>query len=242
MNPDPITVRDLAQELAVSPKTVRAWMRLQHWRSSVELGQPWLLAPEQSDLVRAHFGDETNDPGLGVAVVSGADPLPDLTVEQLLTSYRHVLMSLRARGLVRTSNAPIGDLAEYCAAIVYDGLLAPNSEKSYDLIAEDGRRIQVKVRLIRPDTNRAAVFSPIRSFDFDAGLFLIVDDEAGDVEMARELTVDDIREHGQHREHTNGLVMRVSQIRSKGLGVDLTAEFSAAWREMLALSGGNREL
>lgn len=206
-------------------------MRLQNWRSSVEQGQPWLLTPEQSDLVRGRFGEEPNDStGVGRPI---DDPLPDQTVAELLTSYRNILLSLRARGLVRTSNAPIGDLAEYCAAIVYDGLLAPNSEKSYDLIAEDGRRIQVKVRLLRPDTSRAAVFSPIRSFDFHGGLFLIVDDQAGDVKTARELTVQEIRDHGKHRDHTNGLVMRTSQISAKGLGIDLTAEFSAAWREML---------
>lgn len=166
--------------------------------------------------------------------------MPDVTVAGLLTSYRNILLSLRDRGLVRTSNAPIGDLAEYCAAIVYDGLLAPNSEKSYDLIAEDGRRIQVKVRLLRPDTSRAAVFSPIRSFDFDGGLFLIVDDQAGDVKTARELTVKEIRDHGKHRDHTNGLVIRMSQISTNGLGIDLTAQFSAAWWEMLVLPGAER--
>jgi hypothetical protein len=124
-------------------------------------------------------------------------------------------------------------LAEYCAAVVYDGLLAPNSEKSYDLVAEDGRRVQVKVRLIRPDTSKAAVFSPIRSFDFDAGLFLLVGDELGEVEVARELTALEIQEHGKHRTHTNGVVLRIGQIRSLAVGVDMTEQFQVAWRYLL---------
>ena len=208
-------------------------MRHQGWRSLVEFGQPWILSPEQEAQLRGKFGGvvDLTEPALGEA--TGIDPLSGLTVGELLTSYRNILGSLRVRGLVRTNNAPIGDLAEYCAAVVYDGLLAPNSEKSYDLVAEDGRRIQVKVRLIRPGTSKAAVFSPIRSFDFDACLFLLVDDDAGDVEIARELTAAEVREHGKHREHTNGVVLRVGQARSLGVGSDLTEEFRATWRDLL---------
>lgn len=227
------TVRELADELGVSPKTVRAWMRRQGWRSLVEFGQPWILSPEQEAHLRGKFGGVAYLSRPASVEATGTDPLPGLTVGELLTSYRNILSSLRVRALVRTNNAPIGDLAEYCAAVVYDGLLAPNSEKSYDLVAEDGRRIQVKVRLIRPGTSKAAVFSPIRSFDFDACLFLLVDDDAGDVEIARELTAAEVREHGKHREHTNGVVLRVGQARSLGVGNDLTEEFRATWRDLL---------
>ncbi len=229
-----ISVRDLADELSTSPKTIRAWMRLQNWRTLVELGQPWLLTREQVEQIRERFADGNSQETVLVPRINSDDPLPGLTVAELLTSYRNVLASLRARGLVRTNNAPTGDLAEYCAAVVYDGLLAPNSEKSHDLVAEDGRRIQVKVRLIRPGTSKAAVFSPIRSFDFHAALFLLIDDEAGEVEIARELSAAEVREHGRHREHTNGVVLRIGQARSLKVGTDLTEQFRVAWREMLA--------
>ncbi len=212
---------------------MRAWMRRQGWRSLVEHGQTWLLTPEQATKLRDRFGTNEGD-ARAAPEPDGDDPLPQLTVADLMASYRNVLASLRSRGLVRTNNAPIGDLAEYCAAVVYDGLLAPNSEKSYDLVAEDGRRIQVKVRLIRPGTSKAAVFSPIRSFDFNACLFLLVDDEGGDVELARELSVDEVHEHGRHREHTNGTVLRIGQLRTLAGGVDLTERFREAWHEILA--------
>ena len=225
----PVSVRELAAELGAHPKTMRAWMRRQGWRSAVERGQPWLITPEQAaDLRRRFSGDEVEPPALT------DDPLPDLTVGDLLDKYRSILTSLRSRGLVRTNNAPIGDLAEYCAAVVYDGLLAPNSEKSYDLVAEDGRRIQVKVRLIRPTTSQSAVFSPIRSFDFDSCVFLLVDDDAGEVITARELSADEVRSYGRHRAHTNGVVLRIGQLRGAAVaGVDLTEEFRTAWRDLM---------
>lgn len=54
---------------------------------------------------------------------AGRDELAEITVGQLLIRYAETLAGLRHRRLVRTNNAPTGDLAEYCAAIVYDGLV-----------------------------------------------------------------------------------------------------------------------
>lgn len=233
VNPAALSVRELAHELGVFPTTMRAWMRRQGWRSLVDHGQPWLLNPDQAAQLRGRFGGSGASRVPVVPDAPDIDPLSELTVGELLASYRNVLASLRSRGLVRTNNAPIGDLAEYCAAVVYDGLLAPNSAKSFDLVAEDGRRIQVKVRLVRPDTSRSAVFSPIRSFGFDACLFLLVDDEASEVELARELSVEEVREHGSFRKHTNGVVLRIGQVRTLDQCVELTEQFREAWREIL---------
>ncbi|WP_146243994.1 DUF6998 domain-containing protein [Curtobacterium sp. MCBD17_013] len=164
-----------------------------------------------------------------------ATPLARLNVGDLLDTYTNVLAELRTRHLIRTNNAPIGDPAEFCAAIVYDGLLAPNSEKSYDLTAADGRKVQVKVRLVRPGMASGAVFSPLRSFDFDICAFLVIDNEAGEVVAAREWTPVEVREHGSFKKYTNGTVVTVSQVRSsKARGLDRTADFDVAWRELLS--------
>ncbi|UJW36924.1 hypothetical protein L3Q67_44990 (plasmid) [Saccharothrix sp. AJ9571] len=74
------------------------------------------------------------------------------------------LQELRERGVVRT-RAPLGDYAEYLAMRVYGGELAANSGKSYDLLAADGRRVQVKARTVGAATRAGAVFSAFRSFD-----------------------------------------------------------------------------
>jgi hypothetical protein len=43
----------------------------------------------------------------------------------MLTVYTSMFVEFRRRGLIRTNNAPIGNLAEYASALYYDGQLAP---------------------------------------------------------------------------------------------------------------------
>ena len=245
------SVPELAAQIGADPKRVREWMRAQGWRHPAEAGQPWALTGEQVAILTARFSENTEASSAGSIVIepastpvagdvddiAGADetPLAHLSVARLLDAYADVLAELRTRHLIRTNNAPIGDLAEFCAAMVYDGLLAPNSEKSYDLAAADGRKVQVKVRLVRPGMASGAVFSPIRSFDFDLCAFLVIDNAAGQVVAAREWTPDEVREHGSFKQHTNGTVVTVAQVRSsKARGRDRTADFNAAWRDLLS--------
>lgn len=250
MNEHP-SVPELAAQLGVNSKRVREWMRTQGWRHPTEAGQPWALTGEQVAILTARFSKNTAASSAGsitveppsapapgdVDDIGGEDetPLAHLSVGDLLDTYTDVLAELRTRHLVRTNNAPIGDLAEFCAAMVYDGLLAPNSEKSYDLAAADGRKVQVKVRLVRPGMASGAVFSPIRSFDFDLCAFLVIDNAAGQVVAAREWTPEEVREHGSFKQHTNGTIVTVSQVRSsKARGRDRTEDFNAAWRDLLS--------
>lgn len=232
MDAPSLTVRQLADELDVDPSAVRAWMRRQNWRHPVEAGTAWVVTDGQAELVRQHFA--RSDVQSPIAIPTDvSDELAQITVGQLLRRYADILAELRHRGLVRTNNAPIGDLAEYCAAIVYDGLPAPNSEKSYDLVADDGRKVQVKVRAIRSDTSPSAVFSPIRSFGFDVCIFLLVDGDNDGVIAAREWTASEVQEAGKHRAHTNGVVVRVGQVRSASArGLDRVSEFQRAWQEL----------
>lgn len=218
----------LADELGVNSRQVRRWLRESGIRPQTEQGQRVSLTVDQADLVRQHFDG-------GAAAEVKAQPGftgASWTVGQLLGTYSSILEELRRRGLVRTNNAPIGDLAEYAASIVYGGTLAPNSEKSYDLTASDGRLIQVKVRNIRPETSPSAIFSVIRSFGFDACIFVLIDSVSLQVHGAFEWTAAEVREFGVHREHTNGIAIRVGQARQRG--VDLTDQVDDVWRDMLA--------
>jgi len=237
MDNDTATVTQLAARMGIDPKRIRAWMRKQDWRHPVDKASPWLLTVTQVAEITATFEHSVTSeptPKDTATHIVGERPFYALSVGELLATYSNVLSELKHRGLVRTNNAPIGDLAEYCAAVVYDGILAPNSEKSYDLIAADGRKVQVKVRLVRPATSPSAVFSPIRSFDFDVCAFILIDNDAGLVVAAREWSVADVRAHGRHREHTNGTVVRVGQVRtSSTYGTDRTVDFDRAWRDIL---------
>lgn len=74
--------------------------------------------------------------------------LAGLSTRQLLRLYADLLTELVDRGIVRSRNAPAGDLAEFLVREAYGGELAHPSEKSWDVRTPDRRRLQVKARLI----------------------------------------------------------------------------------------------
>ncbi|MBT2504238.1 hypothetical protein [Curtobacterium sp. ISL-83] len=151
----------------------------------------------------------------------------DLSVRELLASYVAILDELERRNLVRTRNSPLGDLAESLAVRAYGGTLAPNSEKSYDLIASDGRRIQVKARTVQSNDKRSQNFSAVRSWDFHAALFLLFDAETYDLRWARELDREETCSIGRRVEHTNSSAVLVRDVAHAG--VDVTPLVGAAY-------------
>lgn len=183
-------------------------------------------------------GVQAQDSGVDEVAGSGDEPreLAKFTVGELLAQYRDVLAELRARGLVRTKNAPFGDLAEHCASLVYRGELAPNSTAFYDLVAPGGMRVQVKARQITVKGHQSLPFSPLRSLEFDRCLFLLVEDD--DVVCAREWTRADVAKHRIARKHRNDWIVKTSQVLAgTTIGVDRTDEFREAWHRLLAMSG-----
>jgi hypothetical protein len=92
----------------------------------------------------------------------------EATTAELFTTYGAVLAELRARGVVRTNNAPAGDYAEYLVAAGLGGTLVPPSVKSHDVRLSDGTLVQVKARVISdPPVGGWRQLSAIRSWDFD---------------------------------------------------------------------------
>jgi hypothetical protein len=76
---------------------------------------------------------------------------PDLSAfsePALFSLYRVILRELKSRGVIRTENAPVGDYAEYLVATALGGQLAPNSEKAWDVLGNDGEKLQVKARVV----------------------------------------------------------------------------------------------
>ena len=63
---------------------------------------------------------------------------------ELLAGYARTLEVLRARGVLRTANAPLGDFAEWLVWRAFGGTIEPNSTKSHDVTDAVGRKLQVK--------------------------------------------------------------------------------------------------
>ncbi|SDM69083.1 hypothetical protein SAMN05216368_10219 [Cryobacterium flavum] len=157
--------------------------------------------------------------------------LHSLSVGELIDTYSGILDELRQRGLIRTKNAPVVDLAEYAASIAYDGILEKDSAKSYDLLAGDGRRVQVKVRNVVADTSPSQIFSAIRSDGYDVCLFVLVIDNW--VTLAKEWSPADVKVHGRYQAHTNSVVVQVGTVMVNG--TDVTPMLQSAWTDMRAI-------
>ncbi len=104
--------------------------------------------------------------------------LVSMSVPELLDTYRAILRELRRRDVVRTANAPAGDFAEQLVAKALRGQLAPNSQRGYDLRTPDGRRIQVKCRVLdETRKNPRRKLSPFKSFDFDDAVIVLLNSD-----------------------------------------------------------------
>ena len=100
--------------------------------------------------------------------------LTTLTPAELLKLHAGIIEELRARGIVRSSNNPTGDLAEYLFCKAFEWKQADNSEANLDARGLDGTRYQIKGRRLTRH-NGSRQLSAIRDldgnhFDFLAGV------------------------------------------------------------------------
>ena len=127
----------------------------------------------------------------------------------LLQTYARILTELVDRGVTRSRNAPVGDVAEFLVAAAYEGTLAPPSEKSWDVLDCKGRKIQVKSRLVLADKKGTQQYSPFRSWDFDQCVFVTFDAYSYDVIRGLEVPVDSIRALASPVPHVGATAARV---------------------------------
>jgi hypothetical protein len=148
----------------------------------------------------------------------------------LFSLYRAILSELKHRGVIRTENAPVGDYAEYLVATALGGLLAPNSEKSWDVLANDGERLQVKARVVSdPAESGQLQLSPFRSFGFDSAVIVLLSATDYAVSRASKVPRYLVESSATYRRHVNGNVLFARpEIMSHPDATDLTAALRAA--------------
>ena len=134
-----------------------------------------------------------------------------LTARELLRLSADVVTELIRRDVLRSRNAPAGDLAEYLVAKAFHGELAAPSVKSWDVQARD-RKLQVKCRLVDPDNRRYESFSPFRSWTFDACIFITLDCHTYDIIRAVEVPMAVVKAIAQETPWVNGHRVSVRQI------------------------------
>ncbi len=155
--------------------------------------------------------------------------LPDvsrLRVRELLQVEVSIVAELRQRGVVRTNNKPLGDIAEQVVLAARGGVLEANSMKSHDLTDPSDRRIQVKAMGGRA-ASKTGKFSPFRCFDFDIAVFLVFESQTFELALARGVSANDIETVSRYSAHTNGRQPTLRQI--ENAGTDVTDEMRDAY-------------
>jgi hypothetical protein len=161
--------------------------------------------------------------------------LAELSSREPLKTYAQILTELVRRGVTRSRNAPIGDVAEFLVRNAYRGSLAPPSEKSWDVLGADGRKIQVKSRLVVPDKKGTQQYSPFRSWDFDVCVFVKFDAFNYDVIQGLEVPAVGVQSVASPVPHVGATAARVN---TKTLfeelpgTIDVTARLQAAMEQL----------
>jgi hypothetical protein len=142
-------------------------------------------------------------------VPSGIDleSLAKLPTRHLLVLWAGTLRALHDRGVVRTFNNPVGDIAEELVAVHYRGERGSFSQASWDVRTPGGERLQVKA-LRRTGGRSRRNLSPVRSDDYTAVIVVIFTEDLR-VEQAIRIPQPVVNELFKVRPHVNGRVITV---------------------------------
>nr|VFK21824.1 MAG: hypothetical protein BECKLPF1236B_GA0070989_12775 [Candidatus Kentron sp. LPFa] len=86
--------------------------------------------------------------------ILAGENLSVMSEARLLRLHASIINELKARGVVRTRNNPIGDYyTEWLVAEALDLELTDNCAAGYDATNSNGKRYQIKGRRITPENN-----------------------------------------------------------------------------------------
>ena len=150
---------------------------------------------------------------------------------ELLLLHSRVSEELRRRGLTRTGNNPVADLAELVVARALNLTLAEKSAAGFDAIDSAGRRYEIKARreTIR---SRPTHLSAIRDLDkhhFDRLVVLLFAEDYS-ILRASILPFEAVRRLARFRKRVNGSLLYLRDIWAEGEVEDITERCAAAWR------------
>lgn len=100
--------------------------------------------------------------------------LSSLTIAELLRLWAGTMNELRVRGVVRTNNNPVGDIAEAIVHEHYGGQRGSFSQKGWDVQDPSGRRLQVK-GMRQTGLRGRRNLSAIRDSDYDVVVVVVFD-------------------------------------------------------------------
>ena len=158
--------------------------------------------------------------------------LRGLGSRELLRLYAAIMRELRHRKVIRSTNNPVGDLAELLASRAFKLTLETKSTAGFDGVGRDGTRYQIKGRRRTPE-NRSTQLSAIRNLAGNKFKYLlaVLFDEEFKVERALRIHREAVRRHARFNEHVNGhiLTLKGAVLQDK-MVEDVTTRLRAAAR------------
>ncbi|HGM5492136.1 TPA: hypothetical protein ACKP1B_003816 [Serratia fonticola] len=137
--------------------------------------------------------------------------LASLSNLELLSLHAGVLTQLRSRGVIRTSNNPVGDYAEWLVSKALGMTLLNNSSAGVDAIDSDGMKVQIKARRVTLD-NPSRQLGALRNYEaaeFDY-LIAVIFDESYNILDAYKIPHAVIGDYAKHRKHVNAHIVILS--------------------------------
>jgi hypothetical protein len=139
------------------------------------------------------------------------DNLKELSPVQLLRNHFKVIEQLKSLDVIRTSNNPVSDYAEWLVHKKMGFKLTGNSTRGVDARDKKGKKYQIKARhLTSPSTSRQlGVIRDLKSKLFDA-LIVVMFDRDYNIDSAYEIPHGIIEKYARYSKHQNGhiLIMR----------------------------------
>jgi hypothetical protein len=166
----------------------------------------------------------------GWPIEANVQRLRTLRPSELLSLFAEVVEELRRREMVRSSNNPVADYAEFLVARALNLTLAPKSTLGYDASDAENRRYEIKARRVTAH-NTSRQLSVIRGlnihhFEFLAGVLF---SESFTVRRACLIPIEVVEHAAVYRPHVNGWVLHLrDNLWEIPRVVDITAALKAA--------------
>jgi hypothetical protein len=149
----------------------------------------------------------------GTVLPVGSYASASRTTRELLADWVAIMRALRERGVIRTNNNPVGDIAEAIVHAYYGGDEAGASrggfsQAGWDVLTPDGQRIQVKA-LRKTATGKRRNVSPIRDRAYDQVVIVIFREDFS-VETGLRMARNFVEQNFRHRPYVNGRVITIT--------------------------------
>jgi len=139
---------------------------------------------------------------------------------KLLQHYNDIIKELKSRGILRTTNNPLSDYAEYLVAEKLKLNLEVNSKKSYDATDYKTKKTyQIKARRITKPI-KSFQLGIIRSLDFDF-LVVVIFNEDFTVSYACKMPKKIITKYATRSKYQNGYILMLNNKVLKDENVEL---------------------